>query len=1116
MWGDVSGPHLGECNRWRHNFEDGVSRMVTSSWNPTMTHDVDVFLSTIPNNAKLDDLPVRVSIDPGDIDSISWNIFLAFQTSLRTKTYNDGVRNQLSSLSTFADDFPYTAFKIASFTDEGKNTIHTTSGWIALLGNNYHNLQADMFRMEYNKKEEDETNTHIGALKFFDFITDTSLNHFENNDAKRAVIIFAGDEPNLQSKDIPSLKKIRDNMIKKFIIPVFVVEKSIMESWQSIIDEIGFGAVVEASSSANGFANTIYRALAHIRGDVTIFPMEGSEGHLHMSDEDRTSGKYSIKRLKSGFRARFEVEMKGREVGETEPKTSVLLAPGFGQARIENVFNDRPVATAEPTVVRPEDDSEFLAQFGFNGTWIVLPGTRYLSFLPFIFFFNFFCVFSFQNEEEILTPVITKIPDRGTLYQWNETSQTVGNAIKKGDAVLDPTLRVVFHTPTDDFAKDGEIYTSFEYLIRDQCVASNPQNIDIYVTARNDAPWTTAFSPVGIEDEPITITLSGHDIEDDKLDAIVDRTPYEHNHASNQFQKIGDLYQWSTDFDPKNPGEPMKDGDRVTDSQKRVIYVAPPDTNTDIDTQTNFPEYFIRPFLLYHVVETETKERLSSPSKILSINIEAVNDAPLNWNAEKYPQWFSRINQTICLDKCMFKEDWDATWPSTLSSQTLWAGGHDIDDKKLDIIVTSLQCRDVEIIGRDGEKIPVAKIQRYSLPETSIGRRSLESILDIKPKYDAFGENMCILTYVLNDGELDSEPQTVFISFEAINDQPRMYDPEDRDGSVSLSLALSEQPDVKAMVVGDAVKARWVSLTEASPYQFIVKGFDPEEDEFEIQILSCFEERGRFTFKKEGDEEKEIECTQDPTNPFILPGKYSNVDEIAITFYPPDDATGSHFQEFVIDFYDGKDEGETIEHHIIFDVLDVNDPPQITYNDITSTQHNTSLSGHIDSKIILKIDNVTDSDIKLKQMEVEVKTLWGEIKVTVLDSSESLTFVEQSKNHIIFYGLVSEVRDMLSTMAYISEKPGIDELTIRISDQGATGKCPPDEEGVQAFPCVREAYITATITTIEPSSLNTTAVAGGAVLGVLILGLILFGVAWRQFRTPPADYVPWGFGEFFC
>jgi len=372
MWGDVSGPFVGECNRWRHNFQDGVSRMVTSYWNPTMTEDVDVFLATVPSNTKLDDLPVRVSVDPGDIDSISWNIILAFQASRNSKEWNGQAANALGELSTFADDFPYTSFKIASFNDASDNAgkIETRSEWVPLLGTNHEALRKDMSRIKYSPWD-----SATGQLNMLYFAGDASLSHFSNSDSKRGVIIFARDKP-LMDDTAPPIQKIRTDLIEQDIMPVFAVPKDLMQDYQNIINEIGFGAVVEIVDGTKSFASVIYRALNRIRGDVSVFPLEGFEGHLHMPESDRAAGKYKIKGLKNGFRARFEVPMKGRSVTEVEPVESILRAPGFGMAKIENVLNDRPVATAANSKVRPEDDSEFLAEFGFNGTWIILPGKR--------------------------------------------------------------------------------------------------------------------------------------------------------------------------------------------------------------------------------------------------------------------------------------------------------------------------------------------------------------------------------------------------------------------------------------------------------------------------------------------------------------------------------------------------------------------------------------------------------------------------------------------------------------------------------------------------------------------------------------------------------------------
>jgi len=232
----------------------------------------------------------------GDIDSIPWNIILAFQSSRNSKEWNNKASKALGGLSTFADDFPFTAFKIASYNDgvDNPGRMETRSVWVPLLGTNYQALQTDMSRIKYSPWQ-----SGTGQLHMLNFAADPALAHFSGNDAKRAVIIFARDKP-FMDKNTPKVEEMSKNLVDQDIIPVFAVHENLTDVYQEIVNEIGFGAVVKITDGPKTFSSVIYRALNRIRGDIAVLPLEGSEGHLDISDQDKRAGKYRIKGLKTG------------------------------------------------------------------------------------------------------------------------------------------------------------------------------------------------------------------------------------------------------------------------------------------------------------------------------------------------------------------------------------------------------------------------------------------------------------------------------------------------------------------------------------------------------------------------------------------------------------------------------------------------------------------------------------------------------------------------------------------------------------------------------------------------------------------------------------------------
>jgi hypothetical protein len=479
--------------------------------------------------------------------------------------------------------------------------------------------------------------------------------------------VWSTDDPNF-----PNKTKVREFLLQLTVVPVFLATQTVSASWRQVVNDFGFGLVVEIADDANNLAFVFGRALLLATGQVTIAVDGTQQGHVDMTTfKVETS---SIFGLSDNMRAHFAIPFKANAA---DVKPTRFIVPGFGTAIVENVLTDVPQTTLQR--IRMAEDN-FDRNYNFNGTVFRLTGV------------------GANGQDPVLAQIISPPPPQnGGLYQFDSSGPIPSKYIAPGTTpyVADQLGRVIYLAPPDAASIGDAPYTSFVYRVRDACGYSANQTVHIYVIGSNDRPWTQMPNPKGNEDTPIVIQFTYFDRESDPADAYVDVPPYEIDELGNQIP-VGTLYQYSDQVaqgDLTNAIQ-ITAGQRVTDPQRRVVYIPPPNANS----AGLPPSLYAYPNLVYHVKETaccsdntcdrNTCSLLSSWPETIQIFIAPVNDPPQVWQ----DSWTQRFNFTVppCYSTCTFLEDNGARYPQPTPDAFIWLGGDDIEESDLTAIITAL------------------------------------------------------------------------------------------------------------------------------------------------------------------------------------------------------------------------------------------------------------------------------------------------------------------------------------------------------------------------------------------------------------------------------------------
>jgi len=535
----------------------------------------------------------------------------------------------------------------------------------------------------------------------------------------------------------------------------------------------------------------------------------------------------------------------------------------------------------------------------------------------------------------------------------------------------------------------------------------------ITVVPVNDPPVIKVSSPMGKEDSPIIITLSGEDDAWGEHDTLVARLESDLYDGDGKSVTLGALYQYTdalynallADINAVSTAVEVKNQTVVTDAQFRIIYVPRQHKNTE----TTLKHLSINPWFDYRVEETASAndpKLLSSPIGSVKIVVSSVNDLPVAWGntwstiAEyediygiKGGKWNDPINSAspsqtdVCYDTCFYWEDFGLKYPATPAHRGIFFGGQDIELSDLSIKIIDAVCPDnVEFFYTESDgtevKLKTSELKGWTYTQ-NIAPGALRSILQFRPALDDFnldnpseqrsqptegghkGAYFCTIEYEVidQDGGVSQNTKTIHINVMQKNDIPRekIVRPQDNNNNALF--------DVNNFVVNQVIGF------EDGAVIFKLDAYDVEGDDFNVKIFDC--EDGKGTFYGPSDKQTSLINANGgldlpTTNPIqeafsLVPINCSVAKKSMVTltqsfvqtgkkgwfllFIPNPNENGVNYNKLSLIYDDGISPVDAIYGTFrFFTILPVNDAPEIWIN---SPQNGSSVPISYDQNLII-------------------------------------------------------------------------------------------------------------------------------------------------------------------
>ena len=125
------------------------------------------------------------------------------------------------------------------------------------------------------------------------------------------------------------------------IVPIFAVTSDVISTYQSLVNELGFGTVVELNFNSSNLVDAIKTGLDNIFRDITLIAVDDDFGYVNSIMPNSFTG------VPTGESRTFNVSLLSNGTGSND--TLRLVAPGFGETVVNvNVDNDN-VSVPEPS-----------------------------------------------------------------------------------------------------------------------------------------------------------------------------------------------------------------------------------------------------------------------------------------------------------------------------------------------------------------------------------------------------------------------------------------------------------------------------------------------------------------------------------------------------------------------------------------------------------------------------------------------------------------------------------------------------------------------------------------------------------------------------------------------
>jgi hypothetical protein len=1047
--GNALGPTVpGEtCANWRYSFDDTISRRLTTQFNwPVDPNSTEVFLA----DSGSVDLPIELTIDIGNTEAQAWDLLWVMPAcsgvdgpSLNYfKTHASDIYATLTSKNLAFSIMKYgwdTQISFVTTLSAGRPTLATFTDTLTSVVNSMYSSGG----------------TSSAVLAALNRITDPAVNVGWHGYSKRVVLVLATQAPPT-TFDFATL---RQNLIQSNIVPVFAATTSLQATYQNFVDNVlGFGVVVNLADGSENIITVINKALTRVVGNV--FLLFSGTGYV---DPAYNKEEMNIWGLSTLMRARFVIPVTPSLPGHVV-KQEIIFAPGFGLASIENVVSDRPWTTGSNQLITKEDYT--VEVFGTKGYMVYVAGRAY---------------------KDIPTKVavyLTQGPTQGSIYEFTEAGGRGNQIVVIAGTpylVTEPQGRIIYQPNANVYSPYNEPTDYIHYKVNDGCQDSPDTIIPIIILGVNDAPVASVPNPNGKEDLSIVVQLAGRDVENDPFKYTITKLPTE----ATPDGTVGKLYQWNANLatNPKAAGVQITTVPiNLTDTRGRMIYIPPANANSQ-----GLPwNLKIRPEFTFHLEETSCCRDYDDTVRIsqyitTQINVQAVNDPPTVW-APVGKRAVLADEPSMCFQDCTYDEDFGHATGVIYDPAIIWAGGHDIEMSDLSVVVVDVACPDGTLTTMDGQSVTIGT----AVPGVQVDM--LKGVFLFKPLPDEFGDAYCVITYLVNDGELDSmDIWTITININPVNDLPRLI-----------------QKDITTF--------------EDTPIDFTIDASDIDTEYIQATFVSCTGE-GTLTF------EGQNLCENGA--PVLV--NNANIASWSLNYAPPPTKYGIQMLLVEIELNDNVEPSPlpaSTHYYLTINVLAVNNEPRIAeyvngtempaYSDMFSYLAATySRSPGVVAPLGLWL---TDPDVGDNLLTLTASTTCGVVSfdfgttgVIPMISIQDTPYLYS----VTFDMPLALLEGVLKTFVFVSQDSCDANVLVVFNDNGFFGQCKPNLDGTPGAPvCPLTATYNATVIVRDSSAANAIMIGGVTAAGAA-LGIGAALVLFKLFRKPahPEAYNPWSMGD---
>lgn len=1097
LFGNPAGPVEGSsCPVWTFTYDDTVSRRVNAEFGvPVSPKKQEVFLVSAGHD--LSQLPVEITVDMGQSKGSVFDLAIVSPNAgTDFALFRDNVLSYMIGL----DTYPNIGISFSTYDSNGlkKLTIlETYAGATSSIPRDIKNVA-----QTNAVGDVDQALREISGSKHPNWRSST----------RHVVFIVVGDS----TPQPDMITETRNALLSQSILPVFAVRSGKFSVYKNYVKDLGFGAVVLIDNAGSNVGVLLRDSVDIASKAVSLVPTQ--EGYIKLGTEGSANlyaDLWNIHGLQQNMRGRMQFPMERSDTGnEIEVKKSILVAPGFGTATIENLVTDKPTANSKDVDMQQEqplpDNPELSGQIIELSGQALNPSDpisiEIISFGP-----------PFNNEWG--NGKFYQLPDN--IATLSSISQLTEIDVSQGSVVVQNAAgKIVYVPPTGEnvYSVSREIgrnaFTHIKYRVVDSCTESDDHTIGVYIAYENNKPPVNNFvTPQGVENKALLITLDGVDFREHDLKAIVKKAPYQLKDGKEQ--KVGRLFQYSDSVYNtlssvndiyrelpnlenilQNVAEIVTPNSEVTDSKRRVIFI--PDIYTNSENKPESGEYQVEPRISYiveqirnPVLDAPTDKLLQSAETDHAFSIQWVNQPP-SVDVTPVPSGLQCTHN----EPCQFNQNLGTFFPDLPTPVFISAAVKDIENEQLSVIIKSVACGEgSKLTDPSSQNI----VQGLVIPDFT--KNVWSTAMTFVPKRDGHGDNYCTITYKAFDGELESlDEATVVINIKQVN-QPVFSEAKSitayNGHHTSATVAVGDIDDlvVEGTIVG-------CTKFNDNPFTMVVNGVEIDDSidcenfinipigevlidetsthgfyDISIECENCVVVGDLITLEVQfRDGNEGVDGRPEVPYSYFLRANYLNINAYG-QFWRGDD-----------------EENKSNEYyHAVAQKI--------------PTQDDTTIDKYVSLGI-----NITDEDALHYSVyvKVQIEQVDGPARLTTKDGLHGIVIVEYVTPYSVeMTGTLAQINKIMNEnyLLISSFKSGKFNVTYTYNDFMNTGACNPGAPRR----CERISHATLLFTAADTNNIPDY-IAGGVSAGAVAIGAAAAIAAWMKFkrlRAPADGPDPW-------